>query len=154
MKIRAIKARYSIMSDSYHLRSSSIRHMVGARIIIPNDVIGISRPRSRQQLFTTKNNKERIRWAKEDRKAKLEIRYLQREGKLARTHLCQELEKIESVVKLQDFLLTELARQENNFRGLSGGTNTSLHKGGNHENVEGDIERIKEETMEALKTLV
>ena len=73
---------------------------------------------------------------------------------MARTHLCQELEKIESVVKLQDFLLTNLARQENNFRGLSGGTNTSLRKEENHRNVEGDIKRIKEETIEALKTLV
>jgi hypothetical protein len=76
----------------------------------------------------------------------LEIRYLRREGKSARTHLCQELEKIKSVVGLRDFLSTALAQQENNFRELLGGTN----KG----NVEGDIQRIKEETIEALKTLI
>ena len=72
--------------------------MAGVRITIPNDVVGISRPGSRQRLFTTKNNEERIRWAKEDRKTNLEIRYLRREGNSARTHLYQELEKIESVV--------------------------------------------------------
>jgi hypothetical protein len=125
--------------------------MAGERITIPNDVVGISRPGSRQRLFTTKNNEERIRLASEDRKAKLEIRNLRREGKSART---QELEKIESVVKLRDFLLIALARQENSLRGLSGGMNTSLCKRGNNGNVEGDIKRIKEETMEALKTLV
>jgi hypothetical protein len=47
--------------------------------------------------------------------------------------------RIKSVVGLRGFLLTALARQENNFKELSGGTNTSLRKG----NVEGDIQRIK-----------
>lgn len=90
--------------------------MAGERISIPNDVVGISRPGSRQRLFTTKDNEERNRLASEDRKAKLEIRYLRREDKSTGTHLCQELEKIESVVKLRDFLMTALARQENSLR--------------------------------------
>jgi hypothetical protein len=126
--------------------------MAGVRITIPNDVVGISRPGSRQRLFTTKNNEDRIRRAKEDRKTKLEIQYLQREGKSARAYFCQELKEVESMVKLQDSLLIELAWQENNYRGLLGGTNTSLRKVGNHGNVERDIERIKDETVEALKT--
>ncbi len=48
----------------------------------------------------TKNNEERIYLAKEDQKAKLKIQYLQRKSKLGRTYLCQELAKIESVIKL------------------------------------------------------
>jgi hypothetical protein len=58
------------------------------------------------------------------------------------------------VVKLREFLLADLAQQENDARGLSGGVNTGLRKRGDHRDIEGDIERIKDETMEALKTLV
>lgn len=71
----------------------------------------------------------------------------------ARIDLCLEAEKVESVVKLRDFLLADLAQQENDARGLSG-VNTGLRKRGDHRDIEGDIERIKDETMEALKTLV
>lgn len=51
-----------------------------------------------RDFFTTRNFEERIQLAKEDRKAKLELRYLKREGDAAGIGLCQESGKIESEV--------------------------------------------------------
>lgn len=120
--------------------------MVGVRINIPSNVIRISRPGSPRKLLTTKENEDRIRLAKEDRRGKLENRYLRRADELGSTDLCQELENTEGLVRLRDFLLTKLAMHENTLRGLSGGTDTSR-------DIEGTLQKIKNETVEALITL-
>ena len=74
-------------------------------------LVGISKTtylRSYQQLFTIKHNKERIRLASEDRKAKLEIRALRRLDVVARTYFYKGLKRAKSEFKLKELLLTEL----------------------------------------------
>jgi hypothetical protein len=126
--------------------------MVGVLINIPSNIIRISRPGSPGKLLTTKENEDRIRLAKEDRREKLENRYLRRADQLGSTGLCQELEITEGLVRLRDFLLTKLAMHENTLRELSGGTDTICKKG-DHRDLEGTLQKIKNETVEALMTL-
>jgi hypothetical protein len=65
--------------------------------------------KSRRRLFITKHNKERIRLASEDRKAKLEIRALRRLDVIAKTYFYKGLKKAKSEFKLKELLLTKLA---------------------------------------------
>jgi hypothetical protein len=123
--------------------------MAGTRINLLNDVLGINHRGSRRRLFTTKDNEERIRLAREDRKEKFEIRSLRR----AMTYHFDEFEKDESVIRVRDFLLMELARQENTIRGLSGKPNNSLCKT-EHDGIDRSLARIRSETVEALRTLI
>jgi hypothetical protein len=124
--------------------------MLGARINLPDNIIRISRPRSSRKLLTTKDNEERIYLAKEDRSTKLENRYLRREDS---TYNCQELESTEGLVRLRGLLLRKLALQENTLKGLSEGSYTGICKREDHGDIEGKLQRIKYETVEALTTL-
>jgi hypothetical protein len=124
--------------------------MLRARINILSNIIQISYPRSSRKLLTTKNNEERIYLAKEDRSTKLENRYLRREDS---TYLRQELESTEGLVRLRGLLLKKLALQENTLKGLSEGSYTRICKREDHGDIEGKLQRIKYETVEALTTL-
>jgi hypothetical protein len=121
--------------------------MALARIQIPEHVFGITSPGSRSQRFTTETNEERIRLEKEDQKAKLAIRSLQREKAGPRFHT--EMERGEGLVRLRDFFLGELAVQENTE--LSGGVSDERC---NHGGMEVNLERKKHETVKALRTLM
>jgi hypothetical protein len=123
--------------------------MALARIQIPEHVFGITPPGSRRQRFTTETNEERIRLGREDQKAKLAIRSLQREKAGPRFH--KEMERGEGLVRLRDFFLGELAVQENTE--LSGGVNSSDERC-NHGGMEVNLERKKYETVKALRTFM
>jgi len=69
----------------------------------------ITRLKSYRQLFTIKHNKERIRLASEDRKAKLKIRALRKLDIIAKTHFYKGLKRAKSEFKLKELLLTKLA---------------------------------------------
>jgi hypothetical protein len=58
------------------------------------------------------------------------------------------------VISVKDFVLAELALQENTLKGLSEGTNTSLDKRGDFKDIERNLKRKKDEAVETLKTLV
>jgi hypothetical protein len=124
--------------------------MTPARIQVPDDVVRITPPGSRRTIFTTKKNEERMRLEREDRKAKLEIRALRREE--AGSNFQKELEKSESVDKLGDMLLRKLAAQENTFKELSREPNSSNERA-NHREGEANLEKMKYETVEALRIL-
>src|SRR5579871_6338803 len=102
--------------------------MEAIRINIPSNIIGISRPGSRRRLFTTKINEERIRLTREDWKEKFEIRLLRREDLLARIRFREDLEKSESVVKLQGVILARLAKHENSLEDVNGSICKHNHK--------------------------
>ena len=88
--------------------------------------------------------------ASEDRKAKLEIRALQRLDTIARTHFYEGLERTESEFKLKELLLTELARQENILQGLYRVDSTSCELR-NKTEIKQKLRRLKFETIEALR---
>ena len=66
-------------------------------------------------------------------------------------YLCKELQKNESVASLYEFLLMELAQQENTVQGLS---NSSLCKKGKYKETDKDLAVMKSKTVEALNMLV
>lgn len=119
------------MSDSYPRKSSGNRRITGVRITIPNYVIGVYvalNPLNDSLRWRTMRRE--FVWGKGRSKGKsLRFDIFQEKAKSIRTYLCQELEKIESVVKLRDFLLTGLTWQENKFRKSLAGTSTGLRKG-------------------------
>ena len=125
-------------------------HIALLRIQTPNNTLEITCPGSRQRLFTTKHNEERIRLASENRKEKLEIRALRRLDEAAKPHFYEGLERAEGVVKLKECFLTELARQENTLKGLSRVDNISCEKR-NDKEIEQKLQIQRFETVEALR---
>jgi hypothetical protein len=124
--------------------------MAGVRIDLLSNVLEINPRGSCRRLFTTKDNKERIGLAREDRKEKFEIRSLRR----AMTYHFDELEKDKRIIRIQDFLLMELARQENSIQGLSGKPSSSLCKMENHNRTHRILAKIRSKTVKALRTLI
>jgi len=116
------------------------------KIQVLDDVIRITPPGSRRTTFKTKKAEKRIRLEREDRKAKLEIRALRR----AETR--SGLEKSEGAATVGDFLLRKLAAQEDTLKRLSGEATNSKERV-NHREEEANLERMKHETVETLKTL-
>jgi hypothetical protein len=125
--------------------------MALTRIQLPDNVIRITPRGSRGTIFTTKKDEERIRLEREDRKEKLEIRSQRREE--ARPEFHKELEMSEGAVRLGDFLLGELAVQENTTKGLLERASSSNDKA-NNKRGDMNLEKTKYETIEALKTLM
>lgn len=120
--------------------------MALAKIQTPKHIFRITTPGSRRQRFTAKITEERIRLEKEDQKAKLAFRSLQRAKAGHRFH--KEMEKAEGMLRLKDFFLEELAVQENTeLFGVVNGTE-------NYRGVKLNLERKKRETVEALRTFM
>ena len=138
---------HALSSD---LKTSKNRTMAPSKIQVPDDVIRITSPGSRRITFTTKKATERIRLEREERKIKLEIRALCKAEARSGSH--KELEKSKGVVTVGDFLLRKLAAQENTLKELSGEA-TNSKETGNHRGREANLERMKHETVEALRTL-
>jgi len=124
--------------------------MTPSRIQVPDDVFRITSPGSRRTTFTTKKTEERIRLEIEDREAKLKIRALRRSEVGSSFH--KELEKSDGAVTVGDFLLRKLAVQENTLKGLSKEAKNSKERV-NHREGEKNLERLKHETVEALKLM-
>jgi hypothetical protein len=121
--------------------------MAHVRISIPKDVVIVNRPGFRGRRFTT--DEQRAREEKEERNIKYAIRYFQRHNFAENTHLDIEIKKVESIVKLRDSLLQELAMRENVSKGLSPDTGAGIC-----ERPEETLDKKKNETVEVLKTLV
>jgi hypothetical protein len=121
--------------------------MAHVRISIPKNVIIVNRLKFRRRRFTT--DEQRAREEKKERNAKYIIRCFQRHNFAENTHLDIEIKKVESIVKLRDSLLQELAMRENVSKGLSPNTRAGIC-----ERPKKTLNKKKNETVEALKTLV
>ena len=58
-------------------------------------------------------------------------------GEKTDDYFCQEVKKAESLIRVRDRALAQLASEENALKGLSGGTNISSDEKEDHRNVEG-----------------
>ena len=125
--------------------------MAGERIQVPDNVFRVTPPGSRRTIFTTQQNEERIRLERDDREAKLKLRALRREK--AGPSFRQELEKSDGAIGIRDCLLRKLAAQENTLQELSGEANSSGGRA-NHRGEEANLEKMRRETVEALKMLI
>ena len=119
------------------------------RIQVPPNTLRITYPESRQQRFTTEENEERIHLASADRKARLELRNRRRRDKSAKSHFSEGVEKAEEELKLTEGFLKKSARNENAEKGFSGEDNK-----GNMTDIESNVQRVKNETVEALRYVV
>ncbi|KAM0132868.1 hypothetical protein ACHAP3_006157 [Botrytis cinerea] len=124
--------------------------MAQERIQVPDNVFRVT-PASRRTIFTTQQNEERIRLGRDDREARLKLRTLRREE--AGSSFRQELEKIDGEMGIRDCLLRMLASQENTSQDLSGEANSSDGRA-NYRGEVGNLEKMKRETVEALKMLM
>jgi hypothetical protein len=116
---------------------------------IPNGVAVVSRPGRRGPRFTTEKIEQRIQEANEERTAKRLIRVSQRKDLADNSRLEAELQKQESVIRLRDSLLQNLARQENISKRLCPG-----NEAGSGEKQKRNFDQMKREIMEALYVLV
>jgi hypothetical protein len=102
--------------------------MAQPRIQVPLNTLRITCPDARRRRFTIKENEEKIRFANDDRKAKLNLRNCRRQEKSAATPFSKEVEIAEGKLKVKECLLRELARQENSLKGLSRNENVRYEK--------------------------
>ena len=73
----------------------------------------VSRPWRRGLRFITKEIEQRIREANEERRAKDLLRASRRKALANNSRLAAELQKVESIIRLRDSLLLNLAKHEN-----------------------------------------
>ena len=123
--------------------------MAQPRIQVPPNTLRITCPDARRRRFTTKENEEKIRFANEDRKAKLDLRSRRRQEKSAAISFSEEVEIAEGELEIKECLLRELARQENSLKGLSGSENIGYEKE-NERQRDLKLQRLNHDTMEAL----
>lgn len=123
--------------------------IMAPRIQVPPNTLWMTCPKSQRQRFTTKENEERVHLASEDRKAKLDLRNRRRQDKSAESRFSEEVEKAEEELKLKECFLKKLARNENTEKGFSG-----VDSKGNMTDIESNVQRVKHETVEALRYIV
>lgn len=123
--------------------------MAQGRINIPKNIISTYRPGFCGRRFATEKTELGIRQANEEREARLETRSFRQNEQIDKAYFDTELKKVESVVKLRDFLLQELAKHENALNGQREKVEEETY-----EKMEQTLERVKYETVEALRTLV
>lgn len=119
------------------------------RIKVPQGIIRLNRPGFRGRLFTTPKIEQRQRNAKDERYTKRVLQCIQRQALIADPRLSIEIQKVESVEKLKDSLLQELAVGENTMLEVS--ENTEISGGQKWELL---LDKKTHEIMQALKTLV
>ena len=125
--------------------------MAQETIQVPDNVFNITSPGSCRTIFTTQQNEERTCLGRDDREAKLKLRTLRREE--AGSSFRQELEKSDGEMGITDCLLRMLAAQENTSQELSGEAKSSDGRA-NYRGEVANLEKMKRETVEALKMFV
>jgi hypothetical protein len=115
---------------------------------VPKDVMVLSSPGLRGLRFTTEWDEQRIREEKDQRDAKQKIRCSRRNNLAENSHLDTEIKKLDSVVRLRDSLLQDLASHENISKGFSPGA-----EAGDLEKLSRNLDKTRCEIVQALNIL-